>query len=123
MARGVKSTFDGADEAVVGESTRVRGRVVGEGNLRVLGEIEGDIALEGTLSVAEGGTVSANVQATAAFVEGTIDGDIDASEGVTIAASGRVNGVIRAAGLTIEEGASISGRVETDFEMPEELTG
>lgn len=124
MASGVNGTFDGGDEAVVGQSTRIRGRVSGEGDLRVEGAIEGGVALQGSVLVAEGGSIEADVvEATSLVVEGTVQGDVAVREGVAIRASGRVNGVIRAAGVSIEEGASVSGRVEMDFDMPEELIG
>lgn len=123
MASGVNGTYDGGDEAVVGQSTRVRGRISGEGNLRIEGAVEGGVALQGALFVSESGEVSADVQATSAIVEGAVDGDISVSEGVAIRASGRVNGTIRSAGVAIEEGASVSGRIEMDFDMPEELAG
>lgn len=123
MASGVKGTFDGGDEAVVGQSTRIRGRISGEGDLRVEGAIEGGVALDGMVLVAEGGSIEADVEAASLVVEGTVSGDISVSEALAIRATGRVNGVIRATGVSIEEGASVSGRVEADFDMPEELTG
>lgn len=123
MASGVKGTFDGGDEAVVGQSTRIRGRISGEGDLRVEGAIEGGVALDGAVLVAEGGSIEADVEATSLIVEGTVEGDVSLGEALAIRASGRVSGVIRAAGVSIEEGASVSGRVEMDFDMPEELNG
>jgi len=123
MASGVNGTFDGGDEAVVGQSTRIRGRISGEGDLRVEGAVEGGVSLQGNVLVAEGGTIEADVEATSLVVEGTVQGDVTVREGLAIRASGRVSGVIRAAGLSIEEGASVSGRVEMDFDMPEELNG
>ncbi len=123
MTSGVKGTFDGGDEAVVGQSTRIRGRISGEGDLRVEGAIEGDVALAGTVLVAEGGSIEADVEATSLVVEGTVSGDVSVSDALAIRATGRISGIIRAAGVSIEEGASISGRVEAEFDMPEELTG
>lgn len=119
----VKGTYDGVDEAVVGQGTRIRGRISGEGDLRIEGSIEGGVALQGGLFVTESGAIEADVQASSLVLEGTIDGDVSVSEGIAIRASGRVSGVIRAAGVLVEEGAAVSGRIEMDFDMPEELTG
>lgn len=123
MASIVKSTYDGGDETVVGQGTRVRGNISGEGDLRIEGAVEGGVALQGALLVAESGTVEADVQASSLVVEGTIEGDVTVSEAVAIRATGRIHGTIRAAGLAIEEGANLSSRIEMDFDMPEELTG
>lgn len=123
MASGVKDTYDGADETVVGQSTRVRGRISGEGDLRVEGTVEGGVALEGALTITQSGAIQADVSASSVLVEGTVEGDISASDMVAIRAGAQVRGVIRGAGISIEEGASVSSRIETDFDMPEELTG
>lgn len=123
MASIVKGTYDGGDETVVGQGTRVRGRISGEGDLRVEGAVEGDVLLQGALLVTESGSIEADVQASALVVEGTIAGDVTVTEAIAIRASGRMSGTIRAAGLAIEEGASVSSRIEMDFDMPEELAG
>ena len=50
MARGT------SDISVIGSSTKVTGRVSGEGGLRVEGAVKGDVAVTGPLEVAEGST-------------------------------------------------------------------
>ena len=122
MARATAKSGNGA-ASVVGRSARVRGRVSGDGDLRVEGSIDGDVAIKGELVVAGGGTVAADVQAGSVVVEGAIDGDIAASGSVAIRPGARVAGLIRAASLSIDEGASLAGRIEAEFELPVELTG
>jgi cytoskeletal protein CcmA (bactofilin family) len=109
--------------AVVGKGAHVRGRITGDGDLRVDGSVSGDVALKGEIVVSDGAEITADVQATSVVVQGAIEGDISASEGVTIGAGARVSGAIRGARISIEEGASVSGRIEADFELPPELTG
>jgi cytoskeletal protein CcmA (bactofilin family) len=95
MARASSSnTSHGA--AVLGKGAHIRGRIAGDGDLRVEGSISGDVALKG---------------------------DISATEAVTIRASARVAGAIRGSSISIEEGASVSGRIEAEFELPPELGG
>ena len=49
MAR-TTAQASGAREAVIGRTTRVRGRVFGDGDLVVEGNVEGDITLRGDLT-------------------------------------------------------------------------
>ncbi|HKQ70629.1 MAG TPA: polymer-forming cytoskeletal protein [Polyangiaceae bacterium] len=123
MARASSSTSQGGGTAILGKGTHVRGRVAGEGDLRVEGAISGDVALKGHLVVSDGGEVVADVEAKSVIVEGAIEGDISVSEGVAIRASARVSGAIRGSSISIEEGANVSGRIEADFELPPELGG
>ena len=45
------------DVSILGPSTRVTGRVSGEGGLRVEGNLRGDVQVTGSAEIAEGGSV------------------------------------------------------------------
>ena len=70
-----------------------------------------------------GAEIVADVQARSVVVEGAIEGDISAIEAVAIRAGARVAGAIRGASISIEEGATVNGRIDADFELPPELGG
>jgi cytoskeletal protein CcmA (bactofilin family) len=122
MARSVAGSSQ-SNTAIIGKGAQIRGRISGDGDLRVEGGVSGEVAVKGNLSVSDGAEVSADVQAASVLVEGAIEGDISATETVTIRSTARVNGAIRGASVSIQEGASVSGRIEADFELPAELTG
>ena len=122
MARASSNTSHGGT-AILGKGAHIRGRIAGDGDLRVEGAISGDVALKGQLIVSDGAEVIADVQAGSVVVEGAIEGDISATEAVSIRASARVSGAIRGSSISIEEGANVSGRIEADFELPPELGG
>jgi cytoskeletal protein CcmA (bactofilin family) len=110
------------NEAILSLGTVVRGRITGEGDLRVLGAIEGDISLRGSLLVGEGGRVQAGtVEATHVNVEGELAGEISASGELVVQASGVVRGRLRGASIRIHEGATVAADIESDFELPEAL--
>jgi cytoskeletal protein CcmA (bactofilin family) len=121
MAR-TSSTSHG-ETAVLGKGTNLRGRIAGDGDLRVEGTISGDVSVKGHLAVEGGAEITADVQARSVVVEGAIEGDISAVEAVAIRAGGRVSGAIRGASISIEEGATVNGRIDADFELPPELGG
>jgi cytoskeletal protein CcmA (bactofilin family) len=122
MARASSSTSH-AGSAILGKGAHIRGRIAGDGDLRVDGAISGDVALKGDLIVSEGAEVVADVEARGVVVEGALEGDISATSSVAIRASARVSGAIRGSSISIEEGATVSGRIDADFELPPELGG
>ncbi|MBX3229000.1 MAG: polymer-forming cytoskeletal protein [Labilithrix sp.] len=103
MARA-RTTSGG--EAVIGRSTRVRGRVSGDGDLRLEGTIEGDVTLRGGLTIA-----------------GELDGEVRADGVVHLEAGAKVRGDIHGESVAIDEGAEYVGRLDAQFELPPELGG
>lgn len=110
------------EPAVLGSGARIRGRVAGDGDLRVEGEIEGPVTLRGDLVVDERASVTGDVEAASVVVGGTLVGDVAAQGSVAVRAGARVQGTLRGEAVSIEEGASVSGRIEAQFDMPAELT-
>jgi cytoskeletal protein CcmA (bactofilin family) len=123
MARTSTRT-DGRDAtAVIGRSTRVRGRVSGDGDLLVEGSIEGDIDVRGDLTISEGGRATSTVKAEAVTLRGELEGDVRASGVVRIEGSARVRGDMQGESVSLEEGAEFIGRLDMAFELPAELGG
>jgi cytoskeletal protein CcmA (bactofilin family) len=109
------------EPAVLGKGLRVRGRVRGEGDLRVEASVEGDVIVTGTLELDAGCAVEGAVEAESVLVAGKLDGDVRAKGAVSLSAGAEVRGDVSASGLTIEEGASFVGNVNADFDMPDDL--
>lgn len=109
------------EPAVLGRGLRVVGRVQGEGDLRVEAQVEGDITVTGALHLDTPGRVTGSIAAESVIVAGLLEGDAEARSTVAITASGRIEGDVRAAGLSLEQGGGFDGRVDADFELPDEL--
>jgi len=111
-------------EARIGSSARIRGRIHGEGNLVIEGQVHGDVAVRGDLTIAEGASISSQVvEAHALTIAGELEGEVNASGPVTLAAGARVRGNVRGSAVAIDEGARFSGRLDCEFDLPPELGG
>lgn len=126
MARGSaversRTSETNESSSVLGRGARVRGRVSGEGDLRVEGQIEGDVTLSGELSIDEGASITGDIDAAAVTIAGALQGNVASRGAVTISAGARVEGNMGGAEVSLEEGASFVGRIEAEFDLPAEL--
>jgi cytoskeletal protein CcmA (bactofilin family) len=108
---------------IIGNKITIRGNLTGDEPLVVEGRIEGSIALTEHLTVANSGTVEADVDVEAITVHGAVRGEIRAANSVTIGAQARVIGNVRAPRIVIEDGAMFKGQIEMDFDLPADVDG
>lgn len=123
MARAGRTSGQGdpAEQAIIGRSTRVRGRISGEGDLVVEGSVEGDITVKGDLTIGEHAKTTSNVDAESVIVRGELEGDVRARGVVHLESGAKVRGDLAGASIAIDEGAEFSGRLDAQFELPSEL--
>lgn len=106
-----------ADFSVLGSSTRITGRISGEGGLRVEGNVKGDVSVTGPLELMDGASIEGNVQAETLEITGSLLGDVTAPGAVFIHSGAVVRGEMRAGQVTIEPGSRIAIRLDADFEL------
>ena len=99
----------------------IRGTISGNEDLVVEGRVDGSITLTSHLRIGETGAVKADVNVNDVTVSGALEGEIRSSNGVALHSGSQVNGNIRAARISIEDGASYRGHIEMDVELPEGL--
>lgn len=111
-------------ETILNQGTTVRGRVTGEGDVRVYGSLQGEVVLRGTLSVGEGGAVhGGSIEASDISVEGELSGDVCAAGDLVVYPTGTLRGRVRGKSISVHEGATLACEFDCDFELPEELRG
>lgn len=107
----------GQIETILGPGVHYKGIITGAGGVRIEGSFDGTITLKGPLVIAEGAKVTAEIQAGAVSVAGSVKGNITAAK-VEIRSTGRVWGDLVTAAFSTEEGAFLRGQVTMQDEVP-----
>lgn len=99
----------GGAETVIGQSVKVDGDFVSEGNVLVAGMVNGSLKTRGDLRVEKGSKIKADVEAANAAVSGQIKGNVTIQNNLELGATAIVEGDIVAKVLSIEPGAMLNG--------------
>jgi cytoskeletal protein CcmA (bactofilin family) len=106
--------------AFVASSSTITGQIEFKSLLRIDGVLSGRItSAEGTLVVASGGRVHANVTVAVARIHGTVAGDLICSERIELGPTANVTGNIYAPKMSIEAGAVLDGNCKMTTPAPE----
>ncbi len=98
---------------MVGRSVSIRGELSGSEDLVLDGAFEGTIRLpDSRLTVGPNGQVTAELHVHDLVALGRIDGNVFATGRIELRQTAVLNGDIVAARLSIEESATVRGRVE-----------
>ena len=103
----------------IGPDLVVHGKLDGKSDLRIEGIFEGEIDVEGVVSIGPEGTVRGPVRVGSLELEGELHGDVSASGAVGVRSGGRLLGDVRARQVAIDDGGSLHGGIEMEFELPE----
>jgi len=83
----------------------------GAGPVVVFGRFEGDIVVEGTITVGEGGYVDANISAGTIVIDGVVRGNLSADTNVEIGPTGALTGSVKSAALNASSGATVKSEI------------
>lgn len=106
---------------IIGADARFKGELSFDRGVRIDGAFDGHIKSKGSLHVAEGAKVAANIEASNVRVEGDCRGNFVVSEKLHLMATAKVEGDLRTTRLEIADGAIFSGNVvvgQTAMEAP-----
>ena len=95
------------------------GKRINMQDYQIRGKFNGDIQTKGTLTIAMGGDVHADVQVGNAIIEGKLHGTIRADGKVELRSTGYVRGNVFAKTIVVHEGAALLGRCDTVSSLPD----
>jgi len=91
------------------EGTNIKGDIVSESNIRLDGELVGDLTTTGKLVVGPKGKITGNITCLNADVEGQITGTIKVDGLLLLKTTALINGNIITNKIGIEKGAEFNG--------------
>ncbi|MGE3075620.1 MAG: polymer-forming cytoskeletal protein [Dehalococcoidia bacterium] len=100
-------------ESVIDRHSSFDGHFETQQDLRVEGTISGEVTCRGLFSVEREATARAKIQAHDAHIHGRVEGDVVCTGKLQLSSTAHVTGTLKAAVLVIEEGATVSGTVDT----------
>ena len=101
-----------AKESVIASDITITGKIDGTGHVRIAGRFEGDVHIQGDLTIDAGAKLTGSVRANSVTIGGEIEGNIESAASVELLTSGVLNGDLKAAMLTVASGSRMRGRVE-----------
>jgi len=97
------------ETTIISNGVKIEGTVTTNGNIRVDGEIKGDIISENNITVGESGSVNGKINASVISIGGTVTGSLEAKEKLTLTSRGKINGDIIVKAFVIEDGGLFNG--------------
>lgn len=99
----------------IGHSVTIKGDISGNSDVRVAGNINGSISIEGELIVERQGYVEGEIKTTTAVIAGSVKGNIDCSDKLVLESSSQYEGNIKTKRLIIQEGAMFQGNCQMNI--------
>lgn len=91
------------------QGTKIKGDIVTHGNIRLDGEIEGNIFSESKVVLGASCKMTGNLKAQNAEISGEVKGEIEISELLILKPTAVISGQIKSAKMVVEEGAIFNG--------------
>ena len=98
------------ETSVISSDAKIDGKITSNGNVRVDGEIKGEISARGDVVVGERGKVNGQIYADFIMLGGTVSGTVKAGNKLEINSGGHLKGNIFTKILVIEAGARFDGK-------------
>jgi len=90
----------------------IKGEIHAREQLTVDGEVEGILQSESQLTIGPSGKVRANIKAREVIIFGSVRGNVEVVEKIAIREQGSLVGDIKAAGISIDDGAYFKGSID-----------
>lgn len=105
---------------VIGKGMRIKAELLsGKGTVRIEGEYNGDINIDGELVVEQSAQISGNISANISNISGSVKGDVICSELLHIKTTGKIKGDISCDAILMDEGAVFIGYSNMSERAPE----
>ena len=118
-----RTATTGMDTTYLGQKMKIKGTVSGDGNVIILGQLEGKFDLKGELTIAEPASVTGEIRAGLISVKGLAEGTVVALSKLHLEPSAKVSGKVQAKTISMLEGAQLDGEMVMSAEASIPLKG
>ena len=101
-----------ARESVIASDITIEGKIEGTGHVRIAGRFNGDVNVQGDLSIEPGAKLTGGVRASKVTIAGELEGNIEAASQVDLLATGVLLGDVKAGKLTVVAGSRMRGQAQ-----------
>ncbi len=108
---------------VIVEGSKIVGDFIAESNVRIDGEIQGNVSSSSKIVIGPTGFIKGNLVCADADVEGRIEGILKVENLLSLRSKARVSGEITTGKIQIEEGAEFSGQCKMSNFSPSAKNG
>lgn len=91
------------------QGTQIKGNIEADRDLRIDGEVEGNITCTGKVVVSQTGSITGKIACVNAEIGGRVVGDIVVSELLTLRTTANIEGDVRTKSLVVEPSAVFNG--------------
>src|SRR5258705_4636530 len=110
--RTSRDRVDTSREALISAGLTIEGKIQGTGHVRIAGHFNGDVQVDGNLTIEAGARVTGQVRAQNVVVGGELEGNIEGATRVELLETGVLSGDLKAQALVVAAGSRMRGRVE-----------
>lgn len=94
---------------IICEGTKIKGDIIASGDIRIDGELIGNISAKGRLVVGPSGKITGEVDCNNIEVSGIVKGKVNAGELMNMKSTSQIEGDIVVGKLSVEPGSVFSG--------------
>ena len=99
-------------ESLIAADITIEGKIEGGGSVRIAGKFNGDVNVQGDLTIEAGAKLTGGVRADKVTIAGELEGNVVEASHVELLQTGVVIGDLKAASLTVAAGARMRGQTE-----------
>jgi cytoskeletal protein CcmA (bactofilin family) len=109
-----------AIDFIISVESVITGDIKTKSNIRVYGEVKGDIRTTGDVTVGTNAKVDGNISGRDIQITGVVNGNIQAAGELALYPGGKLTGSVKAAGFSVQREAKYEGLISIGMDSPKE---
>jgi cytoskeletal protein CcmA (bactofilin family) len=103
-------------ESLIAADITIEGKIEGGGSVRIAGKFNGDVNVQGDLTIEAGAKLTGGVRAAQVTIAGELEGSVAEASRVELLQTGVIIGDLKAGLLTVTAGARMRGQAECGWD-------